>query len=76
MSYGSLSTIHLLLLNLLSIAPDLSTALASNCAAYSTFIMIQVEQAAQLEADKRGAEVGGNAEQVEEQEMYGRGGTV
>ena len=38
--------------------------------------MIQVEQAAQLEADKRGAEVGGNAEQVEEQEMYGRGGTV
>ena len=38
--------------------------------------MIQVEQAAQLEADKRGAEVGGNAEQVEEQEIYGRRGTV
>ena len=38
--------------------------------------MIQVEQAAQLEADKRGAEVGGNAEQVEEQEMNGREGTV
>ena len=31
-------------------------------------IMIQVEneQAAELEADERGAEVGGNAEQVEE----------
>ena len=42
----------------------------------ATSIMIQVEQAAQLEADERGAEVGGNAEQVEEEEMYGRGGTV
>ena len=38
--------------------------------------MIQVEQAAQLEAVECGAEVGANAEQVEEQEMYGRGGTV
>ena len=38
--------------------------------------MIQVEQAAQLEADERGAEVGGNAEQVEEEEVYGGGGTV
>ena len=31
-------------------------------------IMIQVEQAAELEADERGTEVGGNAEQVEEEE--------
>ena len=36
--------------------------------------MIQVEQAAQLEADERGAEVGGNAEQVEEEEVYCGGG--
>ena len=42
----------------------------------ATSIMIQVGQAAQLEADEHGAEVGGNAEQVEEGEMYGRGGTV
>ena len=42
----------------------------------ATSLMIQVEQAAQLEADERSAEVGGNAEQVEEQEMYGRGGTL
>ena len=35
-------------------------------------IMIQVEneQAAELEADERGAEVGGNAEQVEGEEEY------
>ena len=33
-------------------------------------IMIQVEQAAELEADERGTEVGGNAEQVEEEEEY------
>ena len=32
--------------------------------------MIQVEQAAQLEADERGAEVGGNAEQVEGEKEY------
>ena len=42
----------------------------------ATSIMIQVEQATQLEADERGAEVGGNAEQVEEEEVYGGGGTV
>ena len=32
--------------------------------------MIQVEQAAELEDDERGTEVGGNAEQVEEEEEY------